>query len=140
MTSLVLDHALRIRLKAETAEKKTEEATPGVSPSVSDTERSNTPNSASERSEDDAGAETETETVHSRTTTGASTATAAPSSTTTSAAPAKGKDDTKPAPAKDVVKEAERSKNLVGKINNLVTSDLDNIVNGRDFLYFSTLL
>lgn len=141
MTSLVFDHSLRIRLKAETAEKKAEEATPAASPSGSDTKGSNTPDNASERGdeEDDAGAETETETVHSRTTTGGSTATA---STAVAPAPAKGKDDSKKAEAaKDVGKEAEKKgKNLVGKINNLVTSDLDNIVSGRDFLFISEVV
>ena len=135
ITSLVFDHALRIRLKAETAEKKTT-AEEGATPPGTDTKgsRANTPDNRPESPADD---ETETETVHSRTTT------AATSSTATAVSPepaaAKGgtdsKDGKKP-DAKDVAKEAEqKGKNLVGKINNLVTSDLDNIVSGRDFLF-----
>ncbi|KAI0703637.1 hypothetical protein BC835DRAFT_1262769 [Cytidiella melzeri] len=107
ITSLVFDHALRIRLKAEADEKSkpaAAESAPSSTPG-SDAKGSNTPETGSTHEED------ETNTVHSRSATAASTATAATSATTTT----KG--------------------NFMGKVNNLVTSDLDNITNGRDFLF-----
>ncbi len=68
MTSLILDHALRIRLKAETHR----------------------------------------------------------------AGDAEGRTD-----AEEAAKKALEKDNFIGRINNLITSDLDNIVNGRDFLFLS---
>ena len=44
------------------------------------------------------------------------------------------KSDTKPA-----TYDKKEAQNLIGKINNLVTTDLGNIVDGRDFLMISTL-
>lgn len=138
MTSLVFDHALRIRLKAETSKKKSGETSGAASPAGTDTQGATTPDNVSEGGGDD------DETVHSRTTTSASTATAATGATATSSAtvvapqtPAKGKDDKK-TDAKDEEKDKKEDKsgsNLVGKLNNLVTSDLENITDGRDFLF-----
>ncbi|KAI0775462.1 ABC transporter type 1, transmembrane domain-containing protein [Irpex lacteus] len=131
ITSLVFEHALRIRLKAETGDKK--EGTESAPPSApaSDTERSNTPEEGSSEGDDE-------ETVHSRSATAASSTTTATSTTaTTAVAPEAGKvADT----AKTVVVEAEKeikkkTSNFMGKINNLVTSDLENITTGRDFLF-----
>ena len=131
ITSLVFEHALRIRLKAETGDKK--EGTESAPPSApaSDTERSNTPEEGSTDDDDE-------ETVHSRSATATSSTTAATSTTaTTAVAPEAGKvADT----AKTVVVEAEKeikkkTSNFMGKINNLVTSDLENITTGRDFLF-----
>ncbi len=66
-------------------------------------------------------------TAHSRSTTLASTSTTA----------------TKSPATKERAKEVEKGPkakgdNLIGKINNLVTSDLSNITAGRDFLYLCT--
>ncbi|KIP03407.1 hypothetical protein PHLGIDRAFT_242940 [Phlebiopsis gigantea 11061_1 CR5-6] len=132
VTSLVFDHALRIRLKAEVAEKK--DAVPSAAPSPAD---ATTPDSASAADAESDGAETDT--VHSRTATTASSATAVASE-----APAKDDQDKKKkdgAAAADKKKKDDaaaadkKSSNLVGKINNLVTSDLDSITSGRDFLF-----
>ena len=130
ITSLVFDHALRIRLKAEVAEKTIAEEAVGTDAGGS---RSNTPDNGGGDVADD---ETETETAHSRTTTGTSTATTvAPEQ---QAGAKSGKDGKKRSDAstEDAAKEEkQKGKNLVGKINNLVTSDLDNIVNARDILF-----
>ncbi|EKM56938.1 uncharacterized protein PHACADRAFT_208107 [Phanerochaete carnosa HHB-10118-sp] len=140
VTSLVFDHALRIRFKAETGDKEADvkEASAPSSSSGSDTKGSATPDNASEGGDD--------RTVHSRAETGSSTATAGTSSTTTTAtvvplAPGKGKDDHKgkKEDKKDDKKDSKKGdvkkgRNLAGKINNLVTSDLDNVTSGREFL------
>lgn len=136
MTSLVFDHALRIRLKAETAEKK-EGATESAPPSApaSETGGSNTPDTASAQGDEEADADT----LHSRSATAVSTATTGTSSTATVTAPAaqgKAADSKKAEPPKAPEADTKGKKgNLVGKINNLVTSDLDNITTGRDFLF-----
>ena len=61
----------------------------------------------------------------------------------TSKARVNGKDKGDSSTFKGDVKQASKSKkdadNLIGKINNLVTTDLSNIVEGRDFLIISTL-
>lgn len=41
--------------------------------------------------------------------------------------------------SKSTTKDKKEAQNLIGKINNLVTADLGNIVEGRDFLTISTL-
>ncbi|KIP05212.1 hypothetical protein PHLGIDRAFT_534838 [Phlebiopsis gigantea 11061_1 CR5-6] len=109
-TSLIFDHALRIRFKAETSEKKDAEAPAAHSAS-----------SAGSSDGADAGAVT--------------TADAPASDTATVVDPASeqaaGKDGKKDAEEED----AEKDDNLVGKLNNLVTSDLENITQGRDFLF-----
>ncbi|KAI0685987.1 hypothetical protein BC835DRAFT_1420713 [Cytidiella melzeri] len=135
ITTLVFDHALRIRLKAETEEKSKPAATESAPPSTpgSDAKGSNTPETGSTHEEDEA------DTVHSRSATATSTATAATSTTATTvvapAASGKATDGSKPASKEP--EEAKKSKkgNFMGKINNLVTSDLSNITNGRDFLF-----
>ena len=54
--------------------------------------------------------------------------------------PVKGKDSsTLKSDTKSATKNKKEAQNLIGKINNLVTTDLANIVSGRDFLLISTL-
>ena len=64
-------------------------------------------------------------------------------SQSTSKARVNGKDKDDPSTFKSDDKQASKGKkdadNLIGKINNLVTTDLANIVGGRDFLVISTL-
>ena len=132
-TSLIFDHSLRVRLKSDVAEKESSgtSATPGGdSLSAPDT-----PDESPEREDEDAN------TVHSRLTTDASTATAdttvvAPEASTSASTTAP-KDKGKDGKAEDVEKtsEAKKADNFSGKLNNLVTSDLENIVSGRDFLF-----
>ncbi|KIP05211.1 hypothetical protein PHLGIDRAFT_534835 [Phlebiopsis gigantea 11061_1 CR5-6] len=106
-TSLIFDHALRIRFKAEAPGNSDVGETPAV--------RSSSPT--------DSGADTDT----------VATADASVSEAATVVAPAseQAKDDKKDTDEKG----AEKNENLVGKLNNLVTSDLENITEGRDFLF-----
>ena len=120
ITSLIFDHALRIRLKAEPAQKKSGEASSGVA--TPEAQGAHTPDNASEGGDED----------------DATTITAGTSTTAVASAsqPADQSKDDKKADAKEA-KESEETKasNLMGKLNNLVTSDLENITDGRDFLF-----
>jgi hypothetical protein len=57
--------------------------------------------------------------------------------------PVKGKDkeesSTLKSDTKSATKDKKEAQNLIGKINNLMTTDLGNIVDGKDFLMISTL-
>lgn len=124
ITQLVFDHALRIRMKAETSE----------SPAASRvTTAAQTPDNASIAEAEEQPAthdnnSSEDGTVRASTISASSTA----ATQSGSDAPKKA-EETKatPAPAEP----AAKSGNLVGKINNLVTTDLNNLVDGRDFLF-----
>ncbi|KAI9436510.1 hypothetical protein BJY52DRAFT_1230473 [Lactarius psammicola] len=107
VTQLVFEHALRIRVKAETSSSPT--ATPTATPEVRS--GATTPDSGSAVeinivSEDMGGSSEETRSERSTITTG-----------------------------KDDGDEPGSSSNLVGKMNNLVSTDLENIVGRRDFLF-----
>ncbi|KAJ3558885.1 hypothetical protein NM688_g664 [Phlebia brevispora] len=128
ITSLVFDHALRIRMKADVSE--TENASPTDEGSVVDEN-----NSASGSSTDDGNSEAEDSgTMHSKSTTA--------TSVTSTAVTAVGPDVHGKGKATDTSQGATREENanvkgsnLMGKINNLVTSDLENVKSGRDFLF-----
>ncbi|KIM54250.1 hypothetical protein SCLCIDRAFT_1222221 [Scleroderma citrinum Foug A] len=110
VTQLVFEHALRIRMKAELPDINKglpQPSTPTASDSSSIAESSTAVESSHEGS---------------------------PVSTTASSV-AVGKHKTK-GKQEDTANKTPRSsaENLVGKINNLVTTDLNNIVDGRDFL------
>ena len=128
LTQLVFEHSLRIRLKAEVSNEKIEEDNlhvTGNQDSASVTEGTSVDSNSGERTSQS-----------SRTVSQDSSS----DSQSTSNGPVKGKDpstlksDTKPA-----TKDKKEAQNLIGKINNLVTTDLGNIVDGRDFLMISTL-
>ncbi|KAF7339970.1 ATP-binding cassette transporter [Mycena venus] len=127
ITQLVFEHALRIRVKAETAEKKSS------SSGTSTPARSETPSPVDR--EDSSGDETlnSADAVSRDETLQASSS----SIKSTTSSKAKGKDKE--------VKEAEPEEspdasNLVGKITNLVTTDLGNITDSRDFLFLFLLI
>lgn len=122
VTSLVFDHALRIRLIAEAAEVDNSATSGTASPPGSSTSHAKGSTTSVAAFEGDEG----NETAHSRTATNVSVATAV------SPIPATREDVTKDA-AKGP---AKKQSNLVGKINNLVTSDLDNIAGGGDIMFF----
>lgn len=117
-------------MKAETSERKVTETAPGDSQ----------PGTALQSEGSDGG---DVRTVSSQATAGASTAVSRASTASTATVVAsvselpKGTDKNKPE-SKGAEKQGEKNKkkdsNLVGKLNNLVTSDLDNILGGRDFL------
>ncbi|KAF5375212.1 hypothetical protein D9758_000001 [Tetrapyrgos nigripes] len=115
ITQLVFEHSLRIRVKAE-APSSSGNSEPNSSTDTPDTL------SVAGVEETSASSLTEEETIR------ASTA-----SITSNTAQSKGKkQEQKGEKEKEPTSD---SSNLVGKINNLVTTDLENIIDGRDFLY-----
>jgi ABC-type multidrug transport system fused ATPase/permease subunit len=122
ITQLIFDHALRVRMKAEVADGP---ATPGASVAT-------TPDTASIAETSNTADESGDETLGASQATGSS-ATAA----TVAGGPAvAGKVAASTAePEKSYADGSSKADNLVGKINNLVTTDLGNLVDGRDFLF-----
>jgi hypothetical protein len=122
----VFEHALRIRVKAETSD---------ITPiNGSSTPTTATPDSASieDRPFQTVGSSGD-ETLHSASGTESKTqrsGSASIKSTTSN----KGKQKSKLAEVETAPKEHADASNLIGKINNLVTTDLGNIVDSRDFL------
>ncbi|KAF8058246.1 hypothetical protein FPV67DRAFT_1565726 [Lyophyllum atratum] len=137
ITQLVFEHSLRIRVKAETAT-----SSPSASPDPSSPATLDTDSVVSIPSPDNESAEgitsghqnelagtTDVDTMHSRDDT-----LRASSSSIKSSGSKKGKGKAE-RPSKEPELEGNSSAdNLVGKINNLVTTDLANIVDSRDFL------
>ncbi|KAJ7059261.1 P-loop containing nucleoside triphosphate hydrolase protein [Mycena amicta] len=113
ITQLVFSHSLRIRMKADTTEAKEPvgEATTESLPLQADAERG----TGAGGSDD----ETESATVQPSST--------SVKSTTSSVKDKKKKDEDKP-------KGAKKDQSMGGMINNLVTTDLANIADGREFL------
>ena len=124
MTQLVFEHALRIRMKSDSA-KSSSTSHPPTEPSTPSTP--STPDTASV---------TESPTVSrsvegtNETTTSTLTVSHSPSSTGGDSIK-KGKKDK--GEDKEEKKKVDQGSNLVGKITNLVSTDLNNIVDGRDF-------
>ncbi|KAF8963030.1 multidrug resistance-associated ABC transporter [Flammula alnicola] len=127
LTELVFEHSLRIRFATETPTEKTDHEGQDGTTVVGTPDTS----SAIENSSED------TDNVDN------SPEASSDSQSTTTKASTKGKaKDDSPAPnpapatvaAAPVKKETKNEANFVGKINNLVTTDLDNIISARDFL------
>ena len=112
LTQLVFEHSLRIRFKAEGSKESSPSTVQSASPIVT----------------------LETRSVEGSTTLEGSDT---QSDTTASSTKGKAKADSpgaKSAAAKDEKKEEKKKDNLVGKINTLVTVDLENVVSAKDFL------
>ncbi|THH11785.1 hypothetical protein EW145_g436 [Phellinidium pouzarii] len=136
ITQLVFEHALRIRMKAQTSSDKTASAT-STSVPTPDTASINLP---------DANTELEGTTANSSEVAGAnatSDETLLPSSPSMDSNASKGKGRNAPSISgkstsskvgTDSPTSSGDSDNLVGKLNNLITTDLQNIVDGRDFV------
>ena len=112
ITQLLYEHALRIRMKAET---------PNSTPTVS---KAPTPDNGSVADQPAGSESSGDETLHS----------ASPTETTTTAT-AVGGAKAKKGKGDQEEEGHSSSEALVGKINNLVTTDLNNLVDGRDFLF-----
>ncbi|KAH9019331.1 hypothetical protein EDB83DRAFT_2528201 [Lactarius deliciosus] len=119
VTQLVFEHALRIRVKAETLSST--EAIPTATPEV-----------GSEASTTDSGSIVEINIVSEEA--GGSSEETRCEQSTVAASSIKGKRKEE-ASRSDSGDGAEGSGNLVGKLNNLVSADLENIVAGVDFLH-----
>jgi hypothetical protein len=147
VTSLVFEHALRIRLKAQLPDTP---ATPAVDIepvgliAAADEQTAEVVLIAEEGTEaspvaegsaqagDAASAHSKSATAVSVASTSAST-TVGSSSGTVKGKDTKGKKGDKKDDKKDKLK--AKSDNILGRLNNLATSDLQNITNGRDFLF-----
>ncbi|KAF8265084.1 hypothetical protein EI94DRAFT_1736769, partial [Lactarius quietus] len=122
VTQLVFEHALRIRVKAEAT------SSPAATPTATPEARSEvtTPDNGSVVeinivSEEDGGASEEPQSE--------------PSTTAASSIKGKRKDESIGSDSsKEEGDESGSPSNLVGKMNNLVSTDLENLVDGRDFL------
>ncbi|KAJ7283148.1 P-loop containing nucleoside triphosphate hydrolase protein [Mycena rebaudengoi] len=129
ITQLVFAHSLRIRMKAETTAEK--EKVGPAAPAVESPETASRAESDAE-TVDEAGAIDETQSMttqeNGESSSSAGTATLQASSRSTKSTASKdSKEPTKPA--------TKAQPNLTGRINNLVTTDLGNITEGRDFTY-----
>ena len=127
ITQLVFDHALRVRMKDE-AKPRSTQATEANTPdarSIVDTE-AETGSSNNEEETLEGSAHTSTASLPQSAAKGKMKAADTPGALPGVSTPGlgSGKADTE-------VKAA----NLVGKINNLVSTDLDNIIGGRDILF-----
>jgi len=112
ITQLVFEHALRIRMKSEPSESSSSPSQPSTS--------APTPDTASVAESTFGHSPDGTDVTEGTSTTLASEV------TPSEADKASVKGEKKPA--------GEKGGNLVGKINNLVSTDLNNIIDGRDFL------
>ncbi|KAI0045217.1 P-loop containing nucleoside triphosphate hydrolase protein [Auriscalpium vulgare] len=124
ITQLVFEHALRIRMKAET--------------SKSGTSTVNTPDNRSVTSSPELESENTAEPGHpiEEGSNGSRDETVRASTPSTHSSNAKGKGKAKDSEAKTPEPGANKQEsNLVGKINNLVSTDLNNITDGRNFLF-----
>jgi hypothetical protein len=120
----VFEHSLRIRVKAETSNTEATAATSTVTTPDTGSVIEHSPSDSSDETAHSIGATEDTlhssdETVHA-------------SSASTSSTSTKGKQKSSDAEADD---KKSTGDNLVGKINNLVTTDLNNITEARDFLF-----
>ncbi|KAG2160129.1 uncharacterized protein EDB93DRAFT_1113551 [Suillus bovinus] len=120
LTQLIFEHALRIRMKAELPDddKKLGESTAPSTPDSASVAGSST--AAADESTDGSGDET--------------LQASAETSSTSSSKKYKHKSQNVKEEPDSSPKQYSSADNLVGKINNLVTTDLNNINDGRDFL------
>ena len=133
LTQLIFEHSLRIRLKAEASNEKFEDdnlTVIGTQDSESVTEGTSV--DFNSLTGETASQSSQASTPISRN--------SSSDSQSTSNDPVKSKDSsTLKSDTKSAAKDEKEAQNLIGKINNLVTTDLGNIVEGRDFLMISML-
>ncbi|KZT67587.1 P-loop containing nucleoside triphosphate hydrolase protein [Daedalea quercina L-15889] len=130
ITQLVFAHALRIRMKAEvpdTPASSTVTTAVGTPDNTSVADMEGPHSQSATDGEQHGPGSSEDETVRASTISSSST-----KGKGKSKVPSEGGES-----GKERQKKSEDAKgvNLVGKINNLVTTDLDNLINGRDFLF-----
>ncbi|THV04763.1 P-loop containing nucleoside triphosphate hydrolase protein [Dendrothele bispora CBS 962.96] len=147
LTQLVFEHALRIRLKAETDSSKDSTAASDIATLDSEsglaTPSRSLRSEASSEDDDETSASTENATLHSA---GPSEVSAVPSNTETLSADSETPDKRKvkvttKEPSSESTSPAEKkgkekdTRNMIGKINNLVTTDLQNIVDAKSWIH-----
>ncbi|TDL28857.1 P-loop containing nucleoside triphosphate hydrolase protein [Rickenella mellea] len=129
ITQLVFEHALRIRMKAATSDKKGEaDSTAATTPDTASVADSEEHGDSGDADDSPVGSSAD------------DTLRASTSSVKSDSSKAKGKDPSASVSGKSSTSakvDSEKSgsdDNLVGKLNNMVTTDLNNITEGRDFL------
>ncbi|KAJ6574692.1 hypothetical protein B0H19DRAFT_1371649 [Mycena capillaripes] len=122
LTQLVFEHALRIRVKAETTEKASSSGTSTPADSETSPIEQEELNGSGDFSAD-------ADTVSQDETLQASSSSIKSTTSSKGKGKGKGKELLKEEPA-----ESPDARNLVGKITNLVTTDLGNITDSRDFI------
>jgi hypothetical protein len=120
VTQLVFEHALRIRVKAETS------ISPAATPTV-------TPEGRSEATTPDSGSAVEINIVPDGAGGGSQEAPSEHSTSTATSGKRK-EESSRSDSGKEDGDDKGASSNLVGKMNNLVSTDLENLVSGRDIL------
>lgn len=137
ITQLVFEHSLRIRVKAETSSSANTPAVSGAATPIHD----GTPESTTTSERQSLFSPQETgdhDTLHSVSATTQSRDDTLRASTITAQSTASGGNVKKGGKSKKVedpkTEPQSSAENLVGKINNLVTTDLGNITDSRDFL------
>ncbi|KAJ7293178.1 hypothetical protein C8J57DRAFT_1703993 [Mycena rebaudengoi] len=131
ITQLVFEHSLRIRVKAEIAEKSSSSGTTTPEESVSGLEQEETTGS---------GDETLHVTDDAQSRDGTLQGSSSIKSITSSKGKGKDKGKDKTATPKPDDENSSNADNLVGMITNLVTTDLGNITESRDFLFVVVLI
>lgn len=131
LTQVIFEHALRIRMKEE-------------APKTEGTSVPNTPKAhplGLPPSEDDVEGDTDAASTTATTTMDASASTTAAGSASsngddTQPKPSKSTSPSPPAPkAEEKKDDSSSSANLAGRINNLISTDLENITDSRDFMF-----
>jgi len=132
LTQLLFEHSLRIRLKAEASTDA--KATPEV-----DVKLLRTESEASIVTVDTASVSTSGDISEVALGSGSTRESSEVSTVAPSREPSKAGSDPKAKESKEKQKEDSKKSggNLIGKINNLVTTDLNNLTSGRDFLLLS---
>ena len=126
LTQLVFEHSLRIRLKAESSTEKRDHVDQDNVTVVGTPDSASIAESSTSNGDESSSASTA---AASREPTSDSS-----SSIKTSSLKGKAKDTPSPPSTPKATGKAKGDSNLIGKINNLVTTDLSNIVDARDFL------
>ncbi|KAE9396473.1 hypothetical protein BT96DRAFT_996727 [Gymnopus androsaceus JB14] len=149
ITQVVFEHALRIRVKAETSKSEADQQPRADTASLADTSPTSASSGSQDGDEDGSDDETLRSATHSREETLQASSTSGSQSHAGSlkgvpgakgpAPVAGGSSPTKP-PSPANTKSSESSKNLVGKLNNLVSTDLQNIVDAKDFVRLFALV
>jgi len=116
LTELIFEHGLRIRLKSETSGGSSSSPVTGTQTPVNEPSSSNASTIVDNRSRDN------------------SATTLAEGSDGESSNVTKGKAKAKPVKGKTPLEPTKKKDNLVGKINTLVTVDVDRIGDSKDFL------
>ncbi|KAF8528037.1 P-loop containing nucleoside triphosphate hydrolase protein, partial [Hysterangium stoloniferum] len=127
ITQLVFDHALKIRLKEEISPKAGQPSTAINTPET----RSTVDGDITElESETENSSDSGEETLH-----GTSNVSRTSSTPTLKGKQKANETNSSPPATPGPPPTQEKTNNLVGKINNFVTTDLGNVVDGRDFLW-----